>query len=66
MAVFIGEEPDVAEPSSYMSAMLQAGETTCPVCIDQIKHADPVCSIWNIYHCVIEIEHLFGCPLPCG
>jgi len=43
-----GEEPDVSEPSNYMSAMLQAGETTCPVCIDQIKHADPV---WSCHIC---------------
>ena len=45
----LGEESDASEPNNYMSAMLQAGEITCPVCIDPIKHADPVCIICKIF-----------------
>ena len=52
--IFSDDEQDISEPSNYMSAMLQAGETTCPVCIDPIKHVDPVCII--LKYVIIEIS----------
>ena len=49
MILFEDDEQDVLEPSKCMSDMLQAGETICAVCIDPVKHIDPVstlCLTW--------------------
>eukprot|EP00795_Rhopilema_esculentum_P000964 gene964-10730_t len=36
-----GDDSSVPEPNSFVANMLQAGEITCPVCIDPVKHVDP-------------------------
>ncbi|XP_065059234.1 NF-X1-type zinc finger protein NFXL1-like [Rhopilema esculentum] len=43
-----GDDSSVPEPNSFVANMLQAGEITCPVCIDPVKHVDP---IWSCRKC---------------
>lgn len=54
-------QTDLPKPSKCMSDMLQAGETTCSVCIDPVKHVDQVSSLCKILTfkllMIIESKH---------